>query len=58
MKGYRKHKKRGDIQRLKKRVYHLQHKDDVVMAGIKKKLLVLRNKIEIAFHPCILLDVT
>ena len=38
VKGYRKHKKREDIQKLKKRVYHLQDKDDVEMVGIKKIL--------------------
>ena len=42
-KGYRKHKKREDIQKLKKKVYHLQDKDDVEMVGIKKDSIRFRK---------------
>ena len=41
--GYRKHKKREDIQKFKKRIYHLQDNDDVKMVGIKKDYIGFRK---------------
>ena len=43
VKEHRKHNKREDTQKLRKRFYHLQNKDKVVMVGIKKKTLGFRK---------------
>ena len=38
-----KSKKKADNKKLKRIIYHLQDKDEVEMAGIKKNLLDLEN---------------
>ena len=42
---------------MKKRIYHLQDKDDVEMTGIEKKKLSIKREHEIVYHQRILLDV-
>ena len=57
--GVKSHRKLKKIKTIKivKKIYHLQDKDDIEIAEIKKKLLDLRKEIEMVFHSCTILDV-
>ena len=58
VKQHRKCRKNGRKYQNQKRNYHLQDKDNVKMVGINTEAICLRKKIEVVFHPCIILDVT
>ena len=43
VKSYNKHSKRETKQKMKKRIYHLQDMEGVLMTGMKKKVMGLDN---------------